>query len=214
MRSKITICAVCTLVLLTTAVGATAQPATEAKTEVNVGAAEKFIRTKHDKVRVVLRRPDTPKRADELTALLGEFLDYDKLAELSLDREWTKRSPKERQQFVDLLRQLVERQYQRNMESTLQYKVSWTGAEPIDPESALVKSSARSQIKKRQPPVTIDYKMRPEGTEWRVWDIATDDVSLVDNYRRQFRRVIKEEGWDGLIARMEKKLNEEEDDLL
>jgi hypothetical protein len=35
----------------------------------------------------------------------------------------------------------------------------------------------------------------------------------VKNYKRQFRRVIKEEGWSGLIGRMEKKLNEE-DELL
>ena len=55
--------------------------------------------------------------------------------------------------------------------------------------------------------------MSPAGKDWKVFDIFTDDVSLVKNYKRQFRRVIKEEGWKGLIERMEKKLNEE-DDLL
>ena len=174
--------------------------------------AERFIRTKHNKVRAVLRKPDTPKRADELTALLGEFLDYDRLTRLSLDKEWNKRSPRERRHFVSLLRQLVERQYQRNMQSTLEYKVKWVGTEPIE-TGVRVKSSARSVKKKRQPPVAIDYSMSPAGKEWKVFDIFTDEVSLVKNYKRQFRRVINEEGWDGLIGRMEKKLNEE-DDLL
>ncbi|MEM7139041.1 MAG: ABC transporter substrate-binding protein [Myxococcota bacterium] len=173
-------------------------------------AAATFIRTKHNKVRAVLRRPDTPKRAEELTVLLGEFLDYEKLARLSLDREWDKRTPKQRAEFVSLLRQLVERQYQRNMESTLKYKVSWVGTEPVDADSVIVKSSARSVQKKRQPAITIDYTMSPVKNEWRVWDIATDGVSLVKNYRRQFRRVIKEEGWNGLIARMERRLNSTE----
>lgn len=175
--------------------------------------AEAFIRTKHDKVRAVLRQPDTPKRAKRLTVLLGEFLDYEKLARLSLDREWEKRTPKERARFVSLLRQLVERQYQRNMESTLQYKVSWVGTEPVDADSVLVKSSARSQKKKRQPAITIDYTMSPYGKEWRVWDIWTDGVSLVKNYRRQFRRVIRDEGWKGLIKRMEDRLNSNEEPL-
>ena len=188
-----------------------------AATEAGVSAAdaakaEQFIRTKHNKVRRVLRTPDTPKRAEELTALLGEFLDYDRLTRLSLDKEWAKRSPKERARFVSLLRQLVERQYQRNMESTLEYKVKWVGTEPIE-SGVKVKSSARSVTKKRQPPVTIDYSMSPAGNEWKVFDIFTDEVSLVRNYKRQFRRVIKEEGWDGLIGRMEKKLKAE-DDLL
>ncbi len=167
--------------------------------------AEAFIRTKHNKVRAVLRKPDSPARREELTVLLGEFLDYDRLAKLSLDKEWTKHSPKDRDRFVSLLRQLVERQYQRNMESTLEYKVKWVGTEPIE-TGVKVKSSAKSVKKKRQPPVTIDYSMSPAGDEWKVFDIFTDEVSLVKNYKRQFRRVIKDEGWSGLIGRMEKKL--------
>ena len=180
--------------------------------EADAARAEKFIRTKHNKVRAALRKPDTPKRAEDLTVLLGEFLDYERLTRLSLDKEWNKRSPRERQQFVSLLRQLVERQYQNNMESTLEYKVKWVGTEPIE-TGVKVKSSARSVRKKRQPPVAIDYSMSPAGEEWKVFDIFTDEVSLVKNYKRQFRRVIREEGWDGLIGRMEKKLNAE-DDLL
>ncbi len=175
--------------------------------------AERFIRTKHNKVRQVLRRADTPRRAEQLTVLLGEFLDYERLTKLSLDKEWDKRAPRERQQFVNLLRQLVERQYQRNMESTLQYKVKWVGTEPIE-TGVKVKSLARSVKKKRQPAISIDYDMSPAGKEWKVFDIFTDEVSLVKNYKRQFRRVIRDEGWDGLIGRMEKKLNEEDDDLL
>ena len=150
-----------------------------------------------------LQHEGSQARAERLTVLLGEFLDYEKLARLSLDREWDKRTPKERARFVSLLRQLVERQYQRNMESTLQYKVSWVGTEPVDADSVLVKSSARSQRKKRQPAITIDYTMSPYGKEWRVWDIWTDGVSLVKNYRRQFRRVIRDEGWNGLRAQGE-----------
>ncbi len=172
--------------------------------------AEAFIKTKHNKVRAVLRKPDTPKRGQELTQLLGEFLDYERLAELSLAAEWDKRSKKELDHFVSLLRQLVERQYQRNMESTLDYKVRWVGTEAID-EGVKVKSSASSVSKKRQPPITIDYSMSRSGKEWKVFDIFTDDVSLVRNYKRQFRRVIKEEGWKGLIDRMEKKLDAEDE---
>ena len=191
---------------------AATEVATGGLTAAQTAQAEAFIKTKHNKVRAVLRKPDTPKRAEELTVLLGEFLDYQRLAELSLDKEWDKRSKEELDKFVGLLRALVERQYQRNMESTLDYKVKWVGTEPID-EGVTVKSSARSVKKKRQPPITIDYSMSPAGDEWKVFDIFTDDVSLVKNYKRQFRRVIKEEGWDGLIARMEKKLKAE-DELL
>lgn len=203
--------------LLWTSVPAAAEGTSGTSTETSISKAdaakaERFIRTKHNKVRQVLRKPETPKRAEELAELLGEFLDYQRLARLSLDKEWDKRTPRERERFVSLLRQLVERQYQRNMESTLDYKVTWVGTEPIE-TGVKVKSSARSVTKKRQPAITIDYSMSPAGDEWKVFDIFTDDVSLVKNYKRQFRRVIADEGWDGLIGRMEKKLKAE-DELL
>ena len=201
--------------LLSSHAFAEGDPATATEIAVTAAEAEKaetFIRTKHNRVRQVLRKPDTPKRAEELTVLLGEFLDYDRLAKLSLDKEWVKRTPRERDHFVSLLRQLVERQYQRNMESTLEYKVKWVGTEPIE-TGVKVKSSAKSITKKRQPPVTIDYSMSPANKDWKVFDIFTDEVSLVKNYKRQFRRVIKDEGWSGLIGRMERKLKAE-DDLL
>ena len=175
-------------------------------------AAEKFIRTKHEEVRKVLRKPDSPKRAEELTEVLGEFLDYGAIAQQSLDTEWDKHSKSERDQFVSLLRQLVERQYQRNMETTLDYDVKWVGSEPLPSDAALVKSSARSTKKKRTPAVDIDYSMTPNETDWSVFDITTDGVSLVKNYRRQFRRIISNEGWDGLIGRMERKLNASPED--
>ncbi|MFA9412708.1 MAG: ABC transporter substrate-binding protein, partial [Deltaproteobacteria bacterium] len=71
----------------------------------------------------------------------------------------------------------------------------------------------KSITKKRQPPVTIDYSMSSADKDWKVFDIFTDEVSLVKNYKRQFRRVIRDEGWSGLIGRMERKLKAE-DDLL
>lgn len=203
------------LLLLSRSVAAESPASATAAAEVTSAEAAKaaqFIRTKHNKVRQVLRKPDTPQRAIELTDLLGEFLDYERLAKLSLDTEWDKRTPRERERFVGLLRQLVERQYQRNMESTLNYKVVWVGTETIE-QGVKVKSSARSVTKKRQPPIAIDYSMSLSGKEWKVFDIFTDEVSLVVNYKRQFRRVIKDEGWDGLIERMQKKLNAEDDVL-
>lgn len=180
--------------------------------EADAARAERFLRNKHDEVRRILRTPDGPKRAEKLSTVLGEFLDYNRLAELSLDKEWNKQTERERERFVSLLRQLVERQYQRNMESTLDYRVTWAGTEPIE-NGVKVKSAARSRSKKREPPVTIDYSMSPTGDQWKVFDIFTDDVSLVKNYKRQFRRVIAREGWNGLIERMKKKL-EEQDPLL
>ena len=84
--------------LLGTAAPAFAEEAAAAETGMSAAEtakAEAFIKGKHNKVRAVLRKPDTPKRGEELTVLLGEFLDYERLARLSLAEEWNKHSKKE-----------------------------------------------------------------------------------------------------------------------
>lgn len=176
-------------------------------------AAQAFLEKKQSSVQQVLKRPDSPARRKQLTAAVGDLLDYEELAKRALDRQWKERSKAERDQFLSLLTQLVERQYQRNMETTLDFDIRYTGAEPIDEAGALVKTMARSKKKKRAPELSIDYALHKPGDTWRVYDIWTDGVSLVKNYRRQFRRIIRNEGWNGLIERMEKKLNTK-DELL
>ena len=46
--------------------------------------------------------------------------------------------------------------------------------------------------------------MRRSAGDWRIVDIVVDDVSTVDNYRSSFGRIIKKEGMDGLINRLNK----------
>ncbi len=69
-----------------------------------------------------------------------------------------------------------------------------------------VRTLASSASNRRDPAVSIDYQMMKVGNTWRVFDISTDGVSLVRNYRTQFNRIIERDGWDALIARMRDRL--------
>ena len=51
-------------------------------------------------------------------------------------------------------------------------------------------------------PTHIDYRMHEEKGAWRIIDIVVDDVSTVENYRSSFNRIVKKEGMDGLISRL------------
>jgi phospholipid transport system substrate-binding protein len=50
----------------------------------------------------------------------------------------------------------------------------------------------------------LEYVLRQDGGTWRAYDVVTDGVGLVENYRAQFNKIIAKEGFDGLIARMQK----------
>ena len=177
------------------------------------GAASRYLERRHDEVNRLLRRSadtDTARsrRSTQLATMLGELLDYEELSRRSLGDHWESREGPARERFVTLLRQLVERNYENNLERTLEYDVEYV-REARRGEETIVYTEARSRTQRRQPPIAIDYTLRPEGSRFRVVDITTDGVSLVDNYRAQFNRIIDRDGWDALIERMQQRLNTE-----
>src|SRR5688572_5562344 len=104
--------------------GAAAQPPAQGAT------ATRFLQQKHQAVERVLRRPAknaqaVERRNAEVTRMLGDLLDYEALARESLGSQWQARSEAERREFVTLLRQLVERSYQDNLNRTVQFTVRY-----------------------------------------------------------------------------------------
>lgn len=169
------------------------------------GPATRYLRTRNDEVNTLLREPESPARTTRVTAILNDLLDYEELSRRALATHWEGRTPAQRTEFVSLLRQLVEQQYQGNLQRLLDYEISYT-AEAEVAGGRTVSMSARSRTERRQPPVEIVYTAHQVGDAWRVYDVTTDGVSMVHNYQQQFNRIIAADGWDALITRMRERL--------
>lgn len=178
--------------------------------EAQGGSASRFLKQRHDEVSRLMRRAPTTdeerqRRSAGVTRILSELLDYEELSRRALGAHWESRTPQQRAQFVGLLRQLVERNYEANLERIQEYEVRYTDEDSIA-DGVVVHTEARSRTERRQPPVEIAYSMRQSGGAWRVFDVNTDGVSLVRNYNTQFNRIIGQDGWDELIRRMQQRL--------
>lgn len=174
------------------------------------GPASRFLKQRHDDVNRIIRRTaetdaERQRRSREITQILSELLDYQELSRRALGSHWESRTPEQRERFVGLLRQLVERNYEQNLQRIQEFEVRYSGEESIA-DGTVVRTEARSRTERRQPPVEIAYSMHLVGTAWRVFDVNTDGVSLVRNYNNQFNRIISQNGWDELIRRMEQRL--------
>lgn len=55
--------------------------------------------------------------------------------------------------------------------------------------------------------MTIDFYLREGHRGWRIEDFAVNGALLSRNYRGHFNRIFREEGFSGLVARMEQKLS-------
>jgi len=177
--------------------------------------AMQFLEHQHEAVRSILKRPaktdsQVSSRNKALSAALGGLLDFGELSRQALRDHWDGLEQGQRDEFVKLLSQLVERNYQKNLTSTLDFAIRYEG-EAKRGEAVVVKTVAQSRKNRRAPPVSIEYTLSPaDGGSWRVYDVTTDGVSLVSNYRAQFNRIIKRDGWDALLTRMRDKLGSDD----
>lgn len=184
------------LALVVTGLAATAAAQT--------GPAARFLKSRHDRVVKVLGEGAASGQTEAIHSLLGDLLDYEAVSQEALANHWESRSPKEREEFVSLLKKLVERSYQAGLKRTLNYEIAYQG-ENKRGDKVVVRTSARSRENRRAPEVSIDYSMKQRGGQWVVVDVVTDGVSMVRNYRSQFGRLIDEHGFEGLLERMRKR---------
>ena len=177
-----------------------------------LGPASRFMQQRNEEVNRILHRAANDdaarrQRSEQITHMLSDLLDYDELSRRALGDHWGEHNEGDRHQFITLLRQLVERNYENNLERIVDFEVRYTG-EAQQGDLVVVHTEARSRAQRRQPPVAIDYTVRQVGQAWKVVDVTTDGVSLVSNYRTQFHRIISRDGWAELIHRMQHRLEQ------
>jgi phospholipid transport system substrate-binding protein len=174
------------------------------------GEGTRTVRGANSSVQELLRERAEPgsaaekKLASQVTRSVREFLDIETLGKRAMRDHWKKLTPAERRDFVELLRGLVEANYIKALRANLAYEVKYLGETPQG-DQLLVKTEVVAQRRGRPRSIAIDYVLAREGQAWRAFDVVTDGVGLVDNYRAQFNKIIARDGFGGLLERMRKK---------
>jgi len=133
--------------------------------------------------------------------LADELFDWQEMAQRSLGPHWRERSPAERQEFVPLFADLVERGYISKIEQYDGEKIQYTG-DRIEGDQATVRTKV---ITKQGTEIPIDYRMVLRNSRWKIYDVDIEGVSLVANYRTQFNSVVRRSSYQELVKRMKSK---------
>lgn len=153
-----------------------------------------------------LKKPEkTKERRAAIRKVVGERFDFEEMSKRSLSIHWKNRTPEERKEFVQLFTDLLERSYIKKIESYTDEKILYTG-EDIEGEYSVVKSKV---VTKRNLEVPIEYRLLKKNSKWEVYDVVIEGVSLVNNYRTQFNKIIRTDSYEELIKRMKSKQEEE-----
>jgi phospholipid transport system substrate-binding protein len=154
--------------------------------------------------------PEADAKRSEMRRIVTGFLDFDELSRRSLARHWDGLSPKQRTEFVATLRDLIERSYINQVHGSPNYNLAFD-KETVDGGEADVTATLHSMARGKKVEVALEYKLLAKEGRWLVYDVITDEQSMVENYRAEFNKIINKESFDALLRRMKKKLEEKSD---
>lgn len=136
------------------------------------------------------------------TKVLPHF-NFTRMTRLAVGKNWRRASPQQQGALVEQFRVLLVRTYATAFTSyrdqTIVYRPLRMRPEDDD---VVVKSQV---VQPGGPPVAVDYSMEKTSKGWKVYDVAIEGVSLVQNYRSSFNGEIQRGGIDGLIQALDSK---------
>ena len=179
---------------------AAASPASmSSPTEVIRVAVEQVVQVAED---ADLGRPGAAEqRRLEVRRIAENLFDFQEMARRSLARHWTERTTEQRDEFVRLFADLLERVYFGKLENYSAERMVYVG-ETVDGDYATVRSKI---LLGRKGELPIEYRLHLVGSRWAVYDVLIDGMSFVSTYRAQFNRVIQTTSYDDLVQKLKMK---------
>lgn len=133
-----------------------------------------------------------------------EIFDVSETARRALGRHWQARTPTEREEFSRLFAELLESTYISKIDLYGGEQLKYVG-ELIDGDFAIVRATI---LRRQGADVPVEARMLRRGERWYIYDISVQGISLVNNYRSQFDRIIQTSSYDELVRRLKTKLDE------
>ena len=140
-------------------------------------------------------------RVERLKEIINPIFDYNEMARRSLGAHWRRRSPAEQEEFVRLFRAFLETIYSDKIDFYDGQRVMF-GRETIDQEYAQVDST---MINAKGEESSVVYRLKRTDGKWKVYDAVVENISIVNNYRSQFDRVISKSSYEELKKMLKEK---------
>lgn len=161
-----------------------------------------------DKVLDVLRDPslkaESAKKAkkDRIRAISEKMFDFTELSKRTLAQNWSKFNPEQQKEFIELYTSLLEDTYANKIMAYTDEKIAFSKEVALTEKTVEV----RSTVLRKTGDIPIYYRVIMKDGSWRVYDVVIEGVSLINNYRSQFREILANKPPESLLETLRKKV--------
>ena len=162
------------------------------------GTIDEVLRILNDKELKAPARQDD--RRQRLEKVVAQRFDYPEMSRRSLGAQWNQLSDKDKQEFVDLFRTLLTNTYADRVET-----YSGEGVQYLNERMEKEYAEVRTKVLSGKAEIPMDYRLLHKSNDWHVYDVVVDGVSLVNNYRGQFTKILHTSSYPDLVDQLRKK---------
>ncbi len=170
------------------------------------GAPTDSMKVTIDEVLRIVREKELkqPEKADERRHLLEKVVaarfDYAEMSRRALGAPWNQLTDQQKQEFVDLFRTVLTNSYADKIET-----YSGEGVQYLNERTEKEYAEVRTKVLSGKTEIPLDYRLINRADDWRVYDVVVDGVSLVNNYRGQFTKILRASSYSDLVDQLRKK---------
>ncbi len=142
-------------------------------------------------------------KKDKIQAISEKMFDFAELSKRTLAQNWSKFSPEQQKEFIELYKSVLKDAYANKIMAYTDEKIAF-GKEVALTENTV---EIRSTVMRTNGDIPIDYRVIMKDGSWRVYDVVIEGVSLINNYRSQFREILANKPPQALLETLRKKVN-------
>ena len=174
----------------------------------DVEEVDRFIRGNVDTVFTIINDKDLDEsvKKEKIMAVVTRIFNLPLMAKLTLGREhWTRLNSEQREEFTDLFIKQMKSTYLGQVELAANFRVLFE--RPIQQKN---KMTMLTRAKTKDEPIKILYKLYKSKSQWQIYDVEIQDVSMIKSYGMQYSHVLKEGTYAELAGRMKEKIEQNE----
>ena len=177
--------------------------------QVQANTAVDTIKLRVNQLFDVLRDPAFQGEAAEelkkkkIWSIFDQTFDYTEFSKRTLSRTWLKLKPDQRKEFTQLYKSLLDKVYMNRILAYSDQEIVFGKERALAQNRVEVKSKILAGSNR----IPIHFRMISKNDGWWVYDVVVEGISLVRNYRSQFKRILRKESIEGMFEILRKKVN-------
>ena len=141
-------------------------------------------------------------KKEKIRTVSEKMFDFAELSKRTLGPNWKNLNTEQQKEFIVLYRDILEDAYMDRIIAYKDEKVVFHKETMLTDNTTEVQSSIITKTAE----TPINYRLILKGSEWKVYDVVIEGVSLIKNYRTQFREILANKSPEELLKVLRKKV--------